>query len=139
MFAIWLIETGGKDSADASRLPAAVIFSHVLLATAGLAIWVIYLFADIDELAVISLVILLGVAALGLTMLRRWLTVYRDSTVTMTVGADAGVGAGAEPGTAPALPAAPAESNFPVAVVVGHGLFAIATIVLVLLSVLGFG
>lgn len=133
MFAIWLIEYGGKGSAQASRLPAIVIFGHVLLATAGLAIWIAYLFADADQLAVAALAILLGVAALGLTMLRRWITVYRESTVTISVGAST------EPGAPPVLQQTPAESNFPLAVVVGHGLFAVATVVLVLLTVLGVG
>jgi hypothetical protein len=132
MFAIWLIEYGGQGTGS-SRLPATVIFGHVFLATAGLAIWIVYLVADDDQLAVVSFAILLGAAALGLTMLRRWITVYRESTVPLVVGA------GPEPGAGSALRATPAEGNFPLAVVVGHGLFAMATIVLVLLSVLGFG
>ncbi|HEY7146468.1 MAG TPA: hypothetical protein VH637_19670 [Streptosporangiaceae bacterium] len=130
MFAIWLIEYGGNGE---SRLPAAVVFGHVLLAVAGLAIWIVYLIAADDRLADAALVILLAVAALGLTMLRRWLSVYRESTVTLTVGA------AEQPGSAPALRATPAESNFPVAVVVGHGLFAVLTVVLVLLTVFGLG
>jgi hypothetical protein len=132
MFAIWLIEYGGK-GAGASRLPATVIFGHVFLATAGLAIWIVYLFADDDRLAVATFAILLCVAVLGLTMLRRWITVYRESTVTLSVGA------GTEPGAMTAVQVTPAEGNFPLAVVVGHGLFAVATVVLVLLTVLGVG
>jgi uncharacterized membrane protein len=131
MFAIWLIEYGGKGTAGASRLPAAVVFGHVVLAIAGLTVWIVYLIADDDRLAVAAFGILLGVAFLGLTMLRRWISVYRESTVTLSVGA--------EPDSAPALRATPAEGNFPIAVVVGHGLFAGATIVLVLLTVLGVG
>ena len=131
MFAIWLIEYGGKGTARASRLPAAVVFGHALLATAGLTVWIIYLFADDQRLAVTALGILLGVALLGLTMLRQWISVYRESTVTLTVGAG--------PGTVPVLQDKPAEGNFPLAVVIGHGLFAAVTIVLVLLTVLGLG
>jgi hypothetical protein len=133
MFAIWLIEYGGRGSDGASRLPTTVIFGHALLAVAGLTIWIIYLFARDNRLALASLAILLCVAVLGLTMLRRWITVYRESTVTLSVGA------GTEPGVMPAVHVTPAEGNFPLAVVVGHGLFAVATVVLVLLTVLGVG
>jgi hypothetical protein len=131
MFAIWLIEYGGRGSDGASRLPTTVIFGHALLAVAGLTVWIIYLFARDSRLAVASLAILLCVAVLGLTMLRRWITVYRESTVTISVGT--------EPGVVPAVHVTPAEGNFPLAAVVGHGLFAVATVVLVLLTVLGVG
>jgi hypothetical protein len=131
MFAIWLIEYGGRGSAGASRLPAAVVFGHVLLAVAGLGVWIVYLFVNDHRLALGALGILLGVAILGLTMLRQWISVYRESTVTLSVGT--------EPGTAPVIHVIPAEGNFPVAVVVGHGLFAVITVVLVLLTVLGLG
>lgn len=42
------------------------------------------------------------------------------------------------PGTAEA-PLAPAEKHFPVAVVAGHGLLAVVTVLLVLLAALGVG
>jgi hypothetical protein len=61
---------------------------------------------------------------------RRWITVYRESTVTLSVGASL------EPGEVPVLRVTPAESNFPLAVVVGHGVFAVATVVGVLVTVL---
>jgi hypothetical protein len=58
-------------------------------------------------------------------MFARWLTVYRGKTVA----AHAAVGAGAAAGGQE-----PAERGFPVPVVLGHGLFAVITLVLVLLT-----
>ncbi|MFH7341156.1 hypothetical protein [Streptomyces sp. KHY 26] len=64
-------------------------------------------------------------------MLARWIPVYRDRATTQApVAATASSGAG---GTVPA------ERHFPVAVVLAHGLFAVATLVLVLLTALGIG
>jgi hypothetical protein len=134
MFAIWLIEYDRKkDGRPATRLPAAVLFSHVLLAAGGLVVWIGYLSGGDDGLARTALVILAAVALLGLTMLRRWITVYRDSTYSLSIMA------GPRPGSAPILVTIPAERSFPLAVVIGHGLFAGTTVVLVLLSVLGVG
>jgi hypothetical protein len=134
MFAIWLIEyEHGKGGGPASRLPAAVVFGHVLLAAAGLVAWLGYLYGDDDRLALTSLITLAAVAVLGLTMLRRWVSVYRDSTYSVSITA------ASSPALAATFVKVPAERNFPLAVVVGHGLFAGATIVLVLLTVLGVG
>jgi hypothetical protein len=74
---------------------------------------------DSDALAWIAFVLLVPVALLGFTMFARWLPTYRTRTAT------------------PADP--PAERHFPVAVVGGHGLFAVATVVLVLLTALEVG
>src|SRR5437764_134020 len=44
MLAVWLIENDAADrNAAASRLPAPVIFTHLLLAVTGLGVWVSYL------------------------------------------------------------------------------------------------
>jgi hypothetical protein len=137
----WLIR-GGRQPGT-SRLPAPVIFGHFALAAAGLVVWIVYLATDREALAWAAFIVLLPVALLGFTMLARWIPVYR---------AHAGIG----PGGGPARPAggpaggpgtaragtvtdAPAERHFPVAIVVGHGLFAAATLVLVLLTALGVG
>jgi hypothetical protein len=133
MFAIWLIEyERRKDGVPASRLPGVVVFSHVLLAITGLTAWVGYLFADDDRLALGALAILASVGVLGLTMLKRWLSVYHDSTYSVSMAANGS-------GPTPAVVWVPAERNFPLALVIGHGLFAGLTILLVLLTVLGVG
>jgi manganese efflux pump family protein len=86
---------------------------------AGLIVWIAYLALDDDALAWVAFVLLIPVALLGFAMLLRWLPVYR---------ARADVEA-----------PEPAERHFPIAVVGGHGVFAVATVVLVLLTALGVG
>ncbi|MBV9844512.1 MAG: hypothetical protein JOZ47_05515, partial [Kutzneria sp.] len=103
-----------------------LIFGHFVLAAAGLVLWIIYLFADRESLAWVAFALLVPVALLGFVMLARWIPTYR-ARATATVG-----GAGAST-------AAPAEKHFPVAIVGGHGLLAVATVVLVLLTALGVG
>jgi len=75
-------------------------------------------------------VLLLPVALLGLTMLTLWIPTYRRHG-TLTGAAETA----AETATA----TLPAERHFPVAVVAGHGVLAVATVVLVLLTALGVG
>lgn len=120
MLWIWVSRGGARRTGGGStRFPPGLIFGHFLLAAAGLVVWIIYLVTDTDVLSWISFIILLIVAALGLTMFARWARQPR-----------AGATATAE-GTA--------ERHFPVAVVYAHGLFAVATLVLVLLVALGIG
>jgi len=83
-------------------------------------IWIIYLAADKTALAWIALAIL---ALLGWTMFAIWLRRRQ---------AHAGAAAAAAPGSPP-------EQHFPVAVVALHGLLAVTTVVLVLLTALGVG
>jgi len=113
------ISNGGPRRPSASRFPPAVIFGHFALAALGLVLWIIYLIADSDALAWIAFVLLVPVALLGFTMLARWLPTYRARTTPDVATVDA-----------------PAERHFPVAVVGGHGLFAVVTVVLVLLAAL---
>ncbi len=124
LLAVWLIEYDRDfQRAAATRLPIPVLGWHALLAVAGLLAWTGYLVFDDDRLAWAAVIILGGVAVLGLTMAVRWLAVYR---ATPAVGR-----------LRPAGPAVPPERNFPVTVVVVHGLFAVATVTLVLLTALG--
>jgi hypothetical protein len=91
----------------------------------GLLLWIGYLLVDKERLAWAAVVILGTVALLGLIMAARWIRVYRDF---------------ADPG--PALTrsvAVPPERNFPLPVVVSHGVLAVTTIVLVLFTALGVG
>ncbi|GHF44310.1 hypothetical protein GCM10010218_27040 [Streptomyces mashuensis] len=106
---------GGTGGRAVSRLPVPVLFGHFLLAAAGLVVWIVYLLTDRDVLAWVAFGLLVPVALLGFTMLARWLPVRRTATG----------------------PAVPPERHFPVPVVVLHGLLAVATVVLVLLTALG--
>lgn len=114
------IAKGGARQPSTTHLPPPVVFGHFLLAVAGLVVWIVYLVSDSGTLAWIAFALLVPIAVLGFTMLARWLPVYRDRTPTTDRNA-------------------PAERHFPVAVVGGHGVFAVATVVLVLLTALGIG
>ncbi len=128
LLAVWLIENDVTSKATASRLPGPVILGHVLLALTGLVVWVFYLLTDSDMFGWSALGILGGIAGLGLTMFTRWIPVHRAF-------AAASVG----PGSVSAEFDFPAERNFPVSVVAGHGLLASTTLILVLLTLLGVG
>jgi hypothetical protein len=112
--------TGGLTGPPPSKLTPPLVFGHVLLAVAGLVVWIGYVATDNEALAWTAFILLIPVALLGFTMLARWLSAgdHRRSHHTG---------------------AARPESHFPVAVVAGHGLFAVATVLLVLLTALGVG
>ena len=145
LFAVWLIEHDASvGGGAASRLRAPVVFSHVALAIAGVTVWIVYLYVPETRLAWAAFFILLPVVLLGLTMLTRWIPVHRAANAAspaMTAKAAATVGGGAVPaGAAEAvLAVGPPERNFPVPVVVAHGVFAVITFILVALTVLGIG
>ncbi len=121
MLAVWLIENDVRGGTAApTRLPVPVLLGHVGLALTGFVLWVSYLVAHQERLAWASIGVLCGIALLGFTMFARWIPVYR---APVTVAGLAG---------APA--AAPAESNFPVAVVAAHGMFAVSTLVLAIVA-----
>ena len=132
LLAIWLIEYDVSAPGGApTRLPRTVISGHVLLASSGLVVWVSYLIVDRDLLAWIALATLVAVVILGLTMLGRWIVMRR--------ALGAALRARPRDVFARSRTTAPAESHFPVPVVVAHGVLAFSTITLVLLTVLGVG
>ncbi|MFS8522879.1 MAG: hypothetical protein FWJ87_16185 [Micromonosporaceae bacterium] len=111
MLGTW-ISRGGHRPGGSTRLSPGLVFTHFVLAAVGLVVWIIYLIAGGDAWAWIAFVLLLPVALLGFTMFGRWLSSRRNDT---------------------------AESRFPMPVVLGHGLFAAATLVLVFLVAIGVG
>ena len=120
------IRSGGHRQPSSSRFPPALIFGHFGLAAAGLIVWILYVVNNSDALAWTAFVLLVPVALLGFTMFARWLPSYRQRG-TLTGAAQT------------AMASAPAERNFPVAVVAGHGALAVITVVLVLLTATGVG
>ena len=126
LLVIWLMEYDrDTQSTAATRLPVSVISLHALLGTGGLLVWGLYLVGDEDELGWITVADLAIVVALGLTMATRWIGVYRAYD---------------DPG--PSLTrstTAPPERHFPLPVVVAHGVLAVTTLVLVLLTALDVG
>ncbi len=134
LFAVWLIEhDGSKGRSASSRLRAPVVFAHVMLAVAGLTIWVVYMYVDADRLAWAAFFTLLPVVLLGLIMLTRWIPVHRAANAAPSEVVSAASGQIA------VIIAGPPERNFPVPVVVIHGIFAVTTFLLVALTALGIG
>jgi hypothetical protein len=135
LLAIWLIEYDREfQSAAATRLPVPVIGIHALLAFGGLAVWALYLISDAARLAWVAAATLGVVATLGLTMAARWIGVRRAHEAPRTVAVPVGAR-----GTDSIRAPVPPERHFPAPVVVMHGIFAGATILLVLLTALGVG
>jgi hypothetical protein len=135
MLTVWLIENDATGP-GASHLPAAVVFTHLALAVSGLGVWVVYLIADRANLAWVAVGALSAIVLLGVSMFARWIPVHRgvDEPVPALVPFPGDLSP--FPGDPPA---APPESNFPVAVVACHGLLAATTYVLVLLTALNVG
>jgi hypothetical protein len=129
MLAVWLIENDvtGRGVAP-SRLPVPVLFGHLGLAATGLTVWVVFLVVNQKTLAWAAVGILGVVAVLGATMFARWIPVYQGPA-----------GAQGQVQLANDALAVSAEGNFPVAVVAAHGLLAVSTLVLALVTVLGSG
>jgi hypothetical protein len=109
--------------------PSVVILGHVGLGLLGLAVWALFLITGWAALAWISLGLLAPVAGLGMTVLISGLPRPRSP---------------GSPAAATAVPAAPAASSSrtqsgrqPVAAIAAHGLFVLATLLLVLLAAIG--
>ena len=126
MLAKWISSGGLHQQHDATtRFPAGLVFGHLGLAAAGLVLWIAYLLLDNDRLAWIAFVVLLPVAGLGVGMFARWGAGRRRAAVGVPPS-----------GAATSGGALPAEQTLPVPVVAAHGVFAVATVVLVLLAAL---
>jgi hypothetical protein len=149
LLAIWLIEYDRDyQTSAATRLPIPVISTHALMALSSLVVWAAYLLYDADELAWVTLALLAGVAVLGLTMAYRWLGVYRSTTAAMAASAAQGLPAmqayDGGPGASGGRPrpgaqlgmVMPPERHFPVSVVIIHGVFAVTTVTIMLLTTL---
>jgi hypothetical protein len=145
LLSIWLIEYDREfQSVAATRLPPAVLTSHVVLALGGLFVWIGYVIVDQDRLAWIAAGAVLLAATLGTFMATRWVGVYRAtrsarrSLAELKAGRLTLVGG---PGDISTLELArdlgPPERNFPLPAVIAHGVFATATMTLVVLTVLG--
>ena len=122
LLVIWIMEYDREfQSAAATRLPVPVISAHALLGMGGLLLWGGYLLMDNARLAVATVADLSIVALLGVIMAARWVGVYRSF---------------ARPGPSPTRRnTVPPERNFPVPVVITHGVLAVTTVVLVLFTV----
>jgi hypothetical protein len=126
----WLVH-GGLRSSRTRRgaLPPALIFGHLATAVAGLALWITYLALGTVVLAWVALGLLVPVAGLGMGVLT--FGILGDPSR----GADRGAGPRADRGTGQPADRAPGRPPFPV--ITAHGLFAVATMLLALLTALG--
>jgi hypothetical protein len=119
LLALWVTRGGLAQQREAGdRIRPPLIFSHFGLAATGLVLWIIYLASDSDALAWIAFALLVVVAILGWTMFAIW---WRRRQRGVVAAATEGV---------------PAEQSFPVPIVALHGVLAVTTVVLVLLSAL---
>jgi hypothetical protein len=132
MLGQWISRGGLRQQrSGVTRFPAGLMFSHLGLAAGGLVVWIAYLLTNQIRLAWVAFALLIPVALLGFIMLARWIPVYQGRTVTAGVPQ-----ASARTGSGP-VETEPAERHLPVPVVIAHGLFAVVTVVLVLLAALG--
>jgi hypothetical protein len=116
MLYLW-ISKGGLQAArggteQSSRFAPGLVFGHFLLAAAGLILWIAYVVTDTEALTWVAFVFLIAIAVLGDLLFLRW---RRGLAASMV------------------------ESTLPKPVVYAHGVFAVTTIALVLLTALGVG
>ena len=122
----WLSRGGlRRDETAGTHFPPARVFTHLGLAVAGLAVWIVYLLTDSPVLAWVAVADLVVVAVLGGLLVRRWMA---DGRATM---------AGQRPSEM--APTELAEQHISRTPVVLHGILAVSTVVLVLLTALGVG
>jgi len=111
LLGVWISRRGLRRLRTGAGFPPAGIMGHLGLATTGLLVWVGYLVTGAAALAWIAVGLLLPVAGFGMALL--------------TLGRSGRPGPG------------PARRRAPLLVVVGHGLIAMSTLLLVVLAALG--
>jgi hypothetical protein len=132
---------GGVRKVDGAgtHLPPVRVFTHFGLAATGLIIWIIYVITDSTILAWIAVVDLVIIATIGVVMVRQWAKDGRAAMAAAAAGArDANAGT-VEARRVDAGTVDLAEQHIPRPPVVLHGIFAVSTLILVLLTALGLG
>lgn len=113
--AIWLTGRGpAQHRAGVARISPYRLGSHFALAATGLILWVVHVVTDNGAPGWIALALLPVVATIGFLMFMTWLAGRGAVTISEK----------------------PAEQRFPVAVVAAHGLFAVLTLLAVLVSLI---
>lgn len=112
----WLAN-GGLGAGRPSRFAPPLILGHAGLAATGLAVWVWYFISGTRALPWVSLGVLVVVATLGATMFGLW---YAAGNLPR--------------GRHAHKPRHAAEDHFPPPAVLVHGVFAVTTVVLVLVT-----
>jgi hypothetical protein len=127
----WATRGGLREVPGAgTNFPRVRVFAHFGLAAAGLIVWIIYLVTGNSLWAWIAVADLILVALLGGLLVRQW---TKDGRAAMASAARS------EAAAAPPATGAVdlAEQHIPRPPVVLHGVFAVSTVVLVLLTALG--
>jgi hypothetical protein len=115
MAGIWLAKGGPAQYAQGdSRISPGRLGAHFTLAALGLILWIAHIASDSTPVGWLAFALLPVVAVIGFVMFMTWLA-----------GRGAAVGR-----------ATPAEQRIPPLVVVAHGLFAVLTVVAVLVALL---
>jgi hypothetical protein len=122
LLGFWL-RAGGLRRAQrrGPRIGPELIAVHLSLAATAFTLWIIYLIRGGLAYAVVALCLLAPVATIGFTMFGIWL-VHRVAV--------------AAPATDPPTRSRPIDQRLPITVIVLHGFFAAATVVLVALVVI---
>ncbi len=150
LVSIWLIEYDKDFQATAkTRLPPLVLGAHVTLAGGGLIVWVVWFVWWSNDLVWAAALALLLAATLGTFMAIRWIGVYREYRAIRRAATEQALSTPGTPGAASQatsvatlarrVQAGPPERNFPLPVVIAHGVFAVATLTMVLLILAGVG
>jgi hypothetical protein len=124
----WLTSDGRRRVIRKPGVTSAIPFGHAGLAITGLGIWIAFMVTSTSALAWADVGLTWVIAGLGMATL---LTSSPDQVDTSTQAA--ALGGGAEMSTAPF------QIKAPVLVIALHGIFATATILLVLLAAVGIG
>ena len=124
---VWILTAGGglvlatqwlrgDGLHQAAGIRAARLASHVVLAVIGLALWIAYVATEEEVLAWIAVALLVAVAVVGFSMFAIWLRGHSSRGEPTEM---------------------PAETAFPLPLVLGHGALGVTTLALSFLAALG--
>lgn len=140
MLGLWLKHGGMEQrSQPGRRIRPSLIFSHFALAAAGLVVWIVYVASHKRAVAWIGFGLLVPVALLGFTMFALWIQRRRLGNGGSQAGPEGSPVDPSPTASTARTTILPAEQRFPAAVVLGHGLLAVATVVLALLAAAHIG
>ena len=140
----WLLAGGSPLRRTTTAAPPAVILGHVGAGALGLVLWVSFMLSGAVALAWTALAILAPVSGLGMTVLLLGLPgpvrplIETKAAETRAVGVRA-VGGRASGGRAAGARAPGRRTRIPVLAIVGHGMFAVTALLLVLMATIGAG
>jgi hypothetical protein len=130
----WLLAGGNPLRRTVSAAPPAVILGHVGAGALGLVLWVSFMLSGAVALAWTALAILAPVAGLGMSVLLLGLPGPVPPLSGTRAAETRAVGARGAGARAPGR-----RTRIPVLAIVGHGMFAVTALLLVLMATIGAG